>query len=186
MRITGARSTPGGASSPSGWIEPADVTGTWTAPGHLLLRLAGQEHHLSLAFPGRHNAMNALAAAAAATAADIPHDAILRGLTRVHPVSGRLTPRPAVAGALLLDDSYNANPASTFAALEVLAAYPGERCVALGDMGELGGDAQALHEQVGAARASWASSVSWPRGPCRCTRWPVTAKARGTSGSVPS
>lgn len=132
-----------------GLEHPADVTGTWSAPGHLALRLDGAAHHLSLAFPGRHNALNALAAAAAARAADIPVDAVLRGLGRVHPVSGRLTPRPGLGGALLLDDSYNANPASTLAALDVLAGHPGERCLVLGDMGELGGEAADMHAQVG-------------------------------------
>ncbi|OOG26461.1 UDP-N-acetylmuramoyl-tripeptide--D-alanyl-D-alanine ligase [Thioalkalivibrio denitrificans] len=132
-----------------GLEQPADITGTWTAPAHLAIRLGDTDHHLSLAFPGRHNAMNALAAAAAATAADIPVGAILRGLMRVHPVSGRLTPRPGLDGALLLDDSYNANPASTLAALDVLAASPGERCLVLGDMGELGDEAEQLHAHVG-------------------------------------
>jgi UDP-N-acetylmuramoyl-tripeptide--D-alanyl-D-alanine ligase len=132
-----------------GLDRPADVSGAWTAPGELVIRLPGGERRLPLAFAGRHNALNALAAAAGALAAGIPEEAILRGLGRVQPVSGRLTPRPGLAGSLLLDDSYNANPASTLAALEVLAARAGERCLVLGDMGELGGDAHALHAQVG-------------------------------------
>jgi len=132
-----------------GLEHPAEVSGTWQAPGSLRLSLNGREHALELAFPGRHNAMNALAAAAAALAADIPEEAILRGLARVHPVSGRLVVVPGLSGSLLLDDSYNANPASTLAALEVLAGYQGERCLALGDMGELGEDADDLHAEVG-------------------------------------
>lgn len=132
-----------------GLDRPADVSGVWTAPDDLLIRLGNAEQRLTLSFAGRHNAMNALAAAAGALAAGIPEAAILRGLACVRPVSGRLTPRPGLAGSLLLDDSYNANPASTLAALEVLAHRRGERCLVLGDMAELGGDAHALHAQVG-------------------------------------
>jgi len=63
--------------------------------------------------------------------------AILAGLEAAAPVPGRLCPRRAPSGALVLDDTYNANPQSLAAALEVLAALPGERVLVLGDMAEL-------------------------------------------------
>ena len=99
---------------------------------------------------GRHNVRNALAAVAAATAAGVPLDACVRALTRFAPVRGRMQTVPAIGGALLLDDTYNANPDSVRAAIAVLARLPGRRLLVLGDMGEVGMNGIAYHEEVGA------------------------------------
>jgi len=100
---------------------------------------------------GRHNVQNALAATAAALAVGARLADIATGLGTVRPVPGRLCPLPAQHGARFIDDSYNANPLSVRAAIDVLAGLPGERVLVLGDMGELGADAAALHAQCGAA-----------------------------------
>jgi len=100
---------------------------------------------------GRHNVQNALAATAAALAVGAGLADIAAGLATVRPVPGRLYPLPGLRGARLIDDSYNANPLSVQAAIAVLAGLPGERVLVLGDMGELGAEATALHAQCGAA-----------------------------------
>lgn len=102
-----------------------------------------------LGLAGRHNVMNALAAAAAAGAVGMTLAEIVRGLESVQPVPHRLQLRRGIGGARLIDDTYNANPASVSAALEVLAAATGLKLLVLGDMGELGDGARALHEQIG-------------------------------------
>jgi len=104
---------------------------------------------VELLLPGRHNVLNALAAAAAGLALGLDLSAIAAGLAQVRPVAGRLNWMSTMQGARLLDDSYNANPTSLRAALDLLAALPGERWLVLGDMRELGGDAAAIHEEAG-------------------------------------
>jgi UDP-N-acetylmuramoyl-tripeptide--D-alanyl-D-alanine ligase len=98
---------------------------------------------------GRHNAMNALAATAAALAAGITLEVIKRGLESVRPVPGRLQWKSGVNSARIIDDTYNANPASLAVALDVLADCAGDHYLALGDMAELGDEAEDLHEQAG-------------------------------------
>jgi UDP-N-acetylmuramoyl-tripeptide--D-alanyl-D-alanine ligase len=110
---------------------------------------------VSLPMPGRHNVMNALGAAAAAFAAGAEPEDIRRGLAAATSVGGRMQSRPGLHGARLIDDTYNANPASLQAGLSVLTALPGRHWLMLGDMGELGDDAAAAHEIAGqAARAA--------------------------------
>jgi UDP-N-acetylmuramoyl-tripeptide--D-alanyl-D-alanine ligase len=109
---------------------------------------------IALELPGEHNARNALAACAAAIAVDVPATAIAGGLAAFRGVPGRLQRRDARGGAQLIDDTYNANPDSMRAALEVLARQPGSTVFVVGDMGEIGSDGPALHEEIGAhARA---------------------------------
>jgi UDP-N-acetylmuramoyl-tripeptide--D-alanyl-D-alanine ligase len=103
---------------------------------------------------GEHSVRNALAAAACAFAAGANLEQIQRGLANFSPVSGRMTRHPGYAGSLVIDDSYNANPGSVRAAIDVLAAQPHHTVLVLGDMAELGEDAEQLHADVGAyARA---------------------------------
>jgi UDP-N-acetylmuramoyl-tripeptide--D-alanyl-D-alanine ligase len=104
-----------------------------------------------LSLLGRHNVMNALAASAAALAAGASLADIAAGLATARPVPGRLYPLAGKGGARLIDDSYNANPLSVQAAIAVLAGLPGEHLLVLGDMGELGPEAERLHAECGAA-----------------------------------
>jgi UDP-N-acetylmuramoyl-tripeptide--D-alanyl-D-alanine ligase len=103
----------------------------------------------TLQAPGEHNVRNALAATAAALALGVGLETIARGLADFVPVKGRLQAKPALHGATLIDDSYNANPGSVRAAIAALAVYPGSRALVLGDMGELGADAPHLHRDIG-------------------------------------
>ncbi|MET4616664.1 UDP-N-acetylmuramoyl-tripeptide--D-alanyl-D-alanine ligase [Stenotrophomonas sp. 2619] len=104
---------------------------------------------IALALPGRHNISNALAAAALALAAGIGLDPIAQGLARAEPVPGRQVAHQLPNGAVLIDDSYNANPGSLAAAIDALAGGKDEGWLVLGDMRELGPDGQALHAQAG-------------------------------------
>ena len=130
------------------------------AGGHWQLRLNTPlgSATLDLHVPGRHNLHNALAAAASAIAAGVPLAAVVQGLQDFRPVSGRsrlLALRQAGASVTLVDDSYNANPDSVRAAIELLATLAGPRWLVLGDMGEVGDQGPACHAEVGEfARAS--------------------------------
>lgn len=102
-----------------------------------------------LALAGRHNVMNALAAAAAGLACGLDPAGIHRGLGAVAPVPGRLEPVRGLRGSLLLNDTYNGNPGSFGAALDVLLGLKGEHWVALGAFGELGEASAELHAGIG-------------------------------------
>jgi len=102
-----------------------------------------------LALAGEHNVMNALAAAAAAHAAGANLDAIVDGLADMRAVAGRLEFKALEAGGRLIDDSYNANPASVRAGLRALVALPGEHWLVLGEMRELGEESARLHADIG-------------------------------------
>jgi UDP-N-acetylmuramoyl-tripeptide--D-alanyl-D-alanine ligase len=104
---------------------------------------------VDLPLPGRHNVMNALAAAACAHALGIGPGQVARALAGAHGVAGRLTRHDAPAGWTLVDDSYNANPASTMAGIASLVALGGHAWLALGDMKELGAREAELHAEVG-------------------------------------
>ncbi len=130
----------------------ADVTAEFEllpTGSHMEIWNGRERFAVDLPLPGRHNVMNALAATAAVTALGVGAEAIQAGLTDLQPVAGRLMARTANNGAIVYDDSYNANPASVLAGLDVLAATPGERILVLGDMAELGPEERELHAQIG-------------------------------------
>jgi len=104
---------------------------------------------IELQLAGRHNALNSLCAAAAASAAGASLDEVRAGLATMRPVSGRLQLKTAPSGAWIVDDSYNANPSSMQAGIEVLATVDARRWLVMGDMGELGDFAVDSHTQIG-------------------------------------
>jgi len=137
----------------------ADVTATGVEGAvngmNFLLSCPGLQRRIHLQLYGRHNVINALAAAACAVALDIPLDRIATGLESMRAVKGRLQLKAGRHAARVLDDTYNANPASLGAALGVLGSFPGRRWLVLGDMGELGPTAPELHTRAGtSARAA--------------------------------
>ncbi|GAB2181398.1 UDP-N-acetylmuramoyl-tripeptide--D-alanyl-D-alanine ligase [Denitratisoma sp. agr-D3] len=102
-----------------------------------------------LPVPGLHNARNALGAVAACLAAKVPLDTIVRGLEGYGGVKGRLQRKPGHKGARVVDDTYNANPDSMRAAVDVLASLPGKRIFVMGDMGEVGEAGGQFHDELG-------------------------------------
>ena len=105
---------------------------------------------VALKLPGGHNVSNALAAIAVGLACELSLEEIGHGLASVQPVAGRLSVSRSAGGASIIDDCYNANPGSVRAAIDLLAACPGQRVLLLGAMRELGPDSERLHSEVGA------------------------------------
>lgn len=127
---------------------------------HFILQTPRGDIDVTLPLPGRHNIANALAAAALALSVDAPLSAIQRGLKNLQAVPGRLFPIRLGEHQLLLDDSYNANVGSMTAAAQVLGEMPGYRVMVVGDMAELGEEAEQCHREVGlAAKAAGVDRV---------------------------
>ncbi len=133
----------------------ADAIEASATGSQFTLHLPDTSLPVSLSLPGVHNVLNACAAAAVATALKLTGAQIKSALESIVPVAGRLQPLVGANGCTLFDDSYNANPLSAKAAADFLASLDGEGWLVLGDMKELGEDAEDLHREVGAsARAS--------------------------------
>lgn len=116
---------------------------------HFMVRMDGVCHFIFLPLPGIHNVSNALAAIAVCSALNIEPEAIVKGLAAIKAVPHRLQLREAVNNALVIDDTYNANPGSFRQALQTLMQFPGEHWLVLGDFGELGPESTSIHQQLG-------------------------------------
>ena len=142
---------------------------------------------VTLPLPGRHNVLNALAAACMALACEVALiHAIAEGLAAARPVPGRQVAHTLPNGVVLIDDSYNANPGSLAAAIDTLAAAGSEAWLVLGDMRELGDGGEALHAEAGRrAKAAGISSPVHARRAERRGRSLRSAKARAVSNRTP-
>ncbi len=136
-----------------GLERPAAISGGYVLKNlssEIRLRTPAGEAALTLAIPGLHNVRNALAACACAHAVGITPAVMREGLENFRPFTGRLQVKRAVNGATVIDDTYNANPDSVRAAIDVLARCAPPTLLVLGDMGEVGDQAAAFHQEVGA------------------------------------
>jgi UDP-N-acetylmuramoyl-tripeptide--D-alanyl-D-alanine ligase len=135
-----------------GLDAPAAVSGGYALKGltsQIRLRTPMGEADATLAIPGVHNVRNALAAAACAHAVGVEAKTIARGLSAFRPYTGRLQVKKSTGGATVIDDSYNANPDSVRAAIDILAGSPAPTALVLGDMGEVGEKGAEFHREVG-------------------------------------
>ena len=138
-----------GAADIAARAVSSDETGS-----HFILSVPMDERGAFVPVPGLHNVRNALAAAAATYAAGLNIDQIIKGIAAHQGVKGRLERKATHNGALLIDDTYNANPDAVRAAIDVLAGlaqHSGKASVlVLGDMGEVGNDGPAMHQEIAA------------------------------------
>ena len=140
-----------------GLDKPAGVTGSYVLKGltsDVTIKTPSGTAKATLAIPGLHNVRNALAAAACAVSLKISPEKIGEGLTAFRPYTGRLQVKQAKSGATVIDDTYNANPDSVRAAIDVLASCAQPTALVLGDMGEVGSQGDEFHREVGSYAVS--------------------------------
>jgi UDP-N-acetylmuramoyl-tripeptide--D-alanyl-D-alanine ligase len=134
-------------------LVKASVTGRLLASGKIEISTELGRVEVQLNTLGNHNVRNALAASAVAVGAGLSLEQIKAGLEYFVPVNGRMQSKPLNAGRTLIDDSYNANPDSVRAAIDALKQSGNASWLVLGDMGEVGDQGPAFHEEVGAYAA---------------------------------
>jgi len=126
-----------------------DVSARRLSNSDVEIEFNGEVVTAALPLSGEHNVQNAAAAAACCIAAGLSLEEVAKGLAAVEPVKGRLNIIELADGVAVIDDTYNANPASTRAAIDVLGEFNGKRFLVLGDLLELGAEEQAEHEAIG-------------------------------------
>jgi UDP-N-acetylmuramoyl-tripeptide--D-alanyl-D-alanine ligase len=175
-----------------GLTKDADVSCTYRAAGDFGSQMfvsvrqgrRSAQFFVGLQAAGAHNVRNALAAIACAPQASTP-PSIKLGLDSFAPVSGRLQKKAAARnGATVIDDSYNANPDSVRAAIDVLAKAAAPRVLVLGDMGEVGTQGREFHEEIGAYAAAKASTRCWTLGELASAYANAIRRARPSNSST--
>ncbi len=140
--------------------EHADVYARYIENNHYQIISKNETAELRLKVPGKHNVMNALAATAVMLSLELPLQSIVESLSEFENIQGRLSAKTSAAGYQVIDDTYNANPLSVTAAIDVLADMQGETVLVLGDMAELGEHAEKLHAEIGSkAKAAGIKSL---------------------------
>jgi UDP-N-acetylmuramoyl-tripeptide--D-alanyl-D-alanine ligase len=132
-----------------GLDKKADVYLYKTLKNIFYIRTPKGQIDITLKLQGEHNLKNALAAIAASIALKLPLKTIKKGIDAIKPVQGRLEVKKGLNGAILIDDTYNANPESMRAAIDVLTNQEGHKILVIGDMGELGKKARQYHASIG-------------------------------------
>lgn len=145
-------------------LYATDINFSATGCYSFVLHHEQASHEVTLNVMGRHNVANALAAATAVSTQNVSLQVIAEGLARFVAVPGRMCPVMSKRGALIIDDSYNANPGSVNAAVDLLVSLPGESVLVLGDMAELGADASEQHKKVGCRAAQKGVGSLWATG----------------------
>jgi len=148
-RVAGKRVVSFAVTSPLADFHPASIAYDLRGCPNFVLTGPAGSVRVQLNLLGRHSVANALAAAAAARALGVAAEHIVAGLESLQPVKGRGVAQMLSNGVRLIDDTYNANPASICAAIDVLAGFAGRTVLVLGDMGELGSWAEQGHREVG-------------------------------------
>jgi len=178
-----ANAAPGRRTMSFGTDASADVSATVSLDGEdgvqvLHVTAPGRTFDLRLQLLGAHNVRNALAATACALAAGVDVAAIQAGIAGFTAVKGRLQVKHTPAGTVVIDDTYNANPDSMRAAIDVLAGFAAPRLLVLGDMGEVGDQGPAFHTEIGEYARARGIEALWAMGELA----PHAVRAYGPAG----